>query len=602
MTVFRSNSLLWAYMLVALLLVFFIPTLIPGKFVASDSYVFGYNNRVGFGLVVLFTGAGVFFFRKRYPYLQPLNSSDTVGPGTFWTCVGLVIAVGIGMYFLTARLGSFGESTYFINRIELTARGLHQYRDFEFAYGAGFIYVPLFLSHLLHLSIPNAYYLFWILCLIAGTYFLSQVVTRIDYPGGNRNTIFTILFAFTLVSATCAGVNYTSFRFAAAPLAGILLFNAIRDGKLRGQMLGSFFLVFFTILLLLISPEIAITFALGTSIFIFVFYWGSTSKIWLLIHFVTLALLALVLIFANQFQAFETLRAFSTGGMNFPIIPSLSILLFLFSLFICARIIEFAFSHGCFRKNHICLLFIAFPMLAPALGRCDPGHLFWNGLVLLLLCLLWASNNQRAWVRYRFAFVSVFIVLGFVSSMYLYKGEFGRAIVNVLLSRTSGAKQIDRTIDSFLTRHLGNRAEKLKLISQQDASLDYVQLPSGLQGPAEAPFGYFLSHNPASLKFGYYWGTLNALDSTAVARKISELSQVPHLQLMLPENFESACVVTPEESRRMISVLFVYPYTVHVAHSRSVYQPLCAYIRSHYVLTRRAGPETYDYQIWSPKY
>jgi magnesium-transporting ATPase (P-type) len=157
-----ARTALGIYAAVAFFLVEYIPYKIPSQLTASDSYTFGYNNRVGMALILVFTAIGAFFYRNEK--LQPCSAEkdSAVSNTTFWTCLLVSVALSIAIYVATRPLGSYGESTYLIDRIELTARGLLPYRDFEFAYGVGFLYLPLAVSRILHCSIPNGYYLFWI--------------------------------------------------------------------------------------------------------------------------------------------------------------------------------------------------------------------------------------------------------------------------------------------------------------------------------------------------------------------------------------------------------------------------------------------------------
>ena len=594
------------YIVISLLLVSYIPTLIPGNFVASESYIFGYNNRIGFGLVLLLTGIGAILFRNPRRLFPLVEDSNPVHPATLWTCIGLILAAGIGMYFLTSRLGNFGESTYFINRIELLSRGLRPYRDFEFAYGACLIYVPLFLSRLLHLSIPNAYYLFWILNLGLGTWFLAEVINRIDYPGRHRRAIFLAFFIPTLVGVLFVGVNYTCFRFALAPLLAIAVYRTIQEGRLQSQIAGSLLAPFFTLLLLLVSPEIAVAFALGISAFMLMFYLHSARKRWLFFYLVMLLLLGLLMAAANHFQIFETFKSFATGGFNFPIIPSPSILLFLFCIFICARLALYAVSRDGFGSNYVCVLLVALPLLAPAFGRCDPAHIFWDGLAILLLGFLWASGDLRAWKWFLASFAVIFIILSSLSGLWLYRGELGRTSVNLIVSQINSSAWLNGEVTHLMSRRFGDQAakrkiDKFRLLAQQDASKDMVELPLQLNGVAEAPFGYTPSHNPTSLDFGYYFGLDNVLDPKEVTRKITELEQASNRELLVPAHYAMACSVDPAGSRNLIRTLFAYPYWARSMHTQSIYQPLCAYISTHYALTVSATPETYDYEIWAPK-
>jgi hypothetical protein len=596
------------YALVSIFLIAYVPTLTPGgSAVGSYSYIFGYNNRVGLGLILVLTAIAVLLFGRLVQRPAKANDSASVSPGLLWACLAVALLAGFAMYLFTSRLGSYNESTYFINRIEMASHGLRPYRDFEFGYGACFVYVPLFLSRLFHLSIPNSYYVFWTLNLFFGTWFLAEVVSRLDYPGRHRNAIFLMLFLATLTSVFFLGLNYTAFRFASAPLLAIVAFKVIRDGQLRSQIYGSFLVPVFMALLILISPEIGISYGLGMSAFMAAFYFPFRRRSSILPCLGMLLLIVLLLAAANQLHLFDTMKGVAGGGLNFPIIPSPSILIFLFCIFICAALAASSFWDGSYRANYICVFLIALPMLSPAFSRCDPWHIFWNGFGIFCISLLWASGNIRGWKYYGLAFSIVFIFLSGLSATLQVKGDLMRVCLTV--TRADMDSRLGRILTRIMVRRLGADAADAKLskykaykaIAQIDASSDPVVLPPQLHGTAEVPFGYGLTHNTASLDYGFYEGLALIADPHQVDRKISELKRAPDRELILPRGYDSACSADPNAMRALVRILFIYPYRARVVRAGTLFGPLCDYISSHYVLAVPAQPDTYDYEIWAPK-
>src|SRR3569833_1389209 len=162
------------YVLIALAAIFYLPRLFPPSAPsASDSYLFGYNNRIGIILLLFFVALGVILTRgfnldhtrQRYQH-RPLPR---------WVLPGSLFLVAVGcaaMYLVAGRYHGFGESFYLIDRITLLAEGRVPYRDFEFVYGPAQLYGPLLLHKLLHLGIADAYYLFWALSYLLGAWLL----------------------------------------------------------------------------------------------------------------------------------------------------------------------------------------------------------------------------------------------------------------------------------------------------------------------------------------------------------------------------------------------------------------------------------------------
>ena len=62
--VWRSTKLWFIpYVVIALAAIFYLPRLVPTAPSASDSYIFGYNNRIGILLLLFFVALGVILTR-----------------------------------------------------------------------------------------------------------------------------------------------------------------------------------------------------------------------------------------------------------------------------------------------------------------------------------------------------------------------------------------------------------------------------------------------------------------------------------------------------------------------------------------------------------
>jgi hypothetical protein len=121
----------------------------------------------------------------------------------------------------------------------------------------------------------------------------------------------------------------------------------------------------------------------------------------------------------------------------------------------------------------------------------------------------------------------------------------------------------------------------------------------------EAPFGYrpdgWGSYLSPAVDYGFYEGIENANTPAAVARKVAELAAHPERDVLIPRGALNVCAVDGRAERRLISLIFAFPYYGRVAHPVGVRLPLCEYISSHYLLARRAGVENFEYEMWSPK-
>ncbi len=563
----------WAYVCLSLALVFYVPTLIPVKFAFSESYFFGYNNRVGFLLFVSLTALASLWWRNFTLAPSAATPPEAVPRRSLWIGMAAGLALCLVMYVLTARWGQFRDSAYFVQRIELISNGLRPYQDFEFAYGSSLLYLPLLLSRVLHLSIPNGYYLFWTLNVLVGIWMLYEVVNRVDTPSPHKNNIFALLCLALIPGILTTGTNYTGVRFLAGPLFVLIIFKTIRDGGLKSQIAGSVQAAFFTFLLLLISPELAIAFCLGVATFFFLFYWRSETRLWLIPYISMLLLQTLLMMTAQRLGVFVTFKSFANGGYNFPIVPAPHILMLFISVFFCACYIAETLSKRDFRSNTLLLLLVCLPSLAPAMGACDPVHVIYDAIGIFLICMLRVSNDAVKWNWYRFGFAVTFVVLDISFGQLPY-------IYSVQAAVTSA----------------------IKGQSTPDLTTDPVLLPSGLKESALAPFGYSPSHHPTALDSGYYFGTLNAFTPDAVSTKISEVMHQPTRDLVLPEHYDRLCHYDPNSDRLVLSLVLTYPFQWQAVHKESIYTPLCDYIQRNYFMTIPPRPDTFGYGIWTRKW
>jgi len=68
--------------------------------------------------------------------------------------------------------------------------------------------------------------------------------------------------------------------------------------------------------------------------------------------------------------------------------------------------------------------------------------------------------------------------------------------------------------------------------------------------------------------------------------------------VLLLNHFDDNCLVDDSGERKLIGILFFFPYPARVIHTDSVYRPLCDYIHEHYKLNNEAGVSGDSYQLW----
>jgi hypothetical protein len=610
-----DKRLFLAYIVCSLAAIFYLPSLVPLHPSVSDSYVFAYNNRVGIALLLLLVAIGSVWTKGLD--LQLCTSTDSSQPVPLKSLLGALVAVLSGcliMCMLAGRFGGFGESPYFIDRAWLLSQGKIPYVDFEWAYGASFLYGPIFLQHLLSINIVQAYYLFWIFIWLLGTLLLFTVTNMVDYPTNSKQSIFFLLFGSAFLSILSMGINYTFLRYL-CPLFFVLVVEKLfkRNGT-KSRVYAVLLAITFTVILLLISPETAIAHAFAC-VCIFIFSAPSLSS--RSIATFTGLLLGLAVIFwaALKIHVLDTLKADSGGADSFPISFAPHILLFFAALFVCACYVFRRFQERRINDNTIGLIAFSIPMTAAALGRCDPGHVVLNGLGIFLASMFYVSNHRTAWKWYRAVFVVVLILLSAISGTWLYLPSLARCGFN-MLSESNNSSQISRSLTYLGGKYIAEfanpakRAKWEKMLENAHLvgvpkTVDLSNIYPSWHGKFLAPFGYkpngFGTYLSNQVDYGHYEGFENANTVEAIHVKLTEIKRHPEKALLLPDHFESYCQINIPAERQEISVLFAFPYLGKAVHPESVRQPICSYILAQYRLEQAPALQNFSYGLWVAK-
>lgn len=567
-----KNSWFALYLLLALAAIFYLPRLVPTSPSASDSYLFGYNNRIGIILLFVFVAGGAIWTRGLNLRSGATDASPRLQRKLLWGALG-VAGIGCGvMYVLAGRYNGFGESFYLIDRLWLLHQGRVPYRDFEFAYGPAQLYGPLFLQKFLHLALPQAYYLFWALSYLVGTYFLFKAVDKVKFATTEKLWIFSLLFVAGLFATIRMGTNYTFLRYALPVYLVIVIqrrFKDFRAGSIAVDVLMS---VLFTAILMLLSPETAVAFAFA-SFCVCLF----TSPNTLNIRGVTCA--ALFVAYGGTFRialklhVLDAMLADGGGAISFPILPGPHVLVFIAAMFVCACYLYRRAMDGK-RDNSLGLIFFSIPMAAAALSRCDPSHVFWNGLAAFMASLLYLSIYKRAWLAYSAAFLLLVVLLPNLSELYLFVPQLRSAR---FFNKHPDVRPSQDEIEKFLAAWQG----------------DYI-----------APFGYrpdgFGTYHSPRIEFGRFEDLIDVSAPRSVEEKVSELRDNPGKALLLPYHADEYCRTRERAERHFLETLLLFPYVGRIVHADNARQPICGYMDDHYRMLIEPSAKTYWYGIWVP--
>ena len=564
--------------------VLYVPYFVPQSPTASDSYVFGYNNRAGLILLVVCCSA-VAIWKKGFDFpLLPAASPRPVPRRTLWICISIQVLVCAGMIWITRAIGGFREANYELSRIFLLSIGRTPYRDFEWPFGALLLYAPLWLSRLLHCSQFAGYCVFWTAASAVGVWLLWATINKLDYPSPRKSFIFLLLFGGSVTMALGMGAHYTLLRYLPPFYCMLVVYGVVQRRRSAGEAHWAVGLaICFAAAILLISPEMAAAYCFAAAVLLIPYRRARNCVTlpWVEYAAMLLGFLALFLA-ALKLGELDTLLRSGGGADSFPLVPSAPVIYFLCVVFACACVLVRRWRDPSLNDNSVVLMIVSIPLLAAALGRCDPGHIGSNGLGLFLALFLYSSVSARGWRQYVTSYVIAMMV---VPSPLLFL---------VVLPQIGG---------------LVRKAVRGEPATDVPARIEFASLYpganfAGFDTVLQAPFGYkpngLGSYLSRDVDFGFYNGIENANTPAAVQLKIDELRAHRHRMLLLPDKFYENCRVDGHFERILMTALFSFPYAARVSHSESVRAPLCKYISDHYKQSYGAAASNFSYSLWYP--
>jgi hypothetical protein len=606
----HDKRLLFVYVVGSLAAIFYLPILFPLHPSASDSYLFGYNNRVGIVLLLVLVAIGAIWTRGLNLQFKAPGASEAVPVRDLAWSLTAVLAGCVAMYLFAGHFGGFMESSYEIDRAWLLSQGKTPYVDFEWPFGPALIYGPLLLSRLFSFSIVQGYYLFWTISCLLGVWILFVVINLIDYPTKSKRAIYILLVVMWSFSILNMGTHYTLIRYASPLLFLLLVHRFAAMNNSRSQLLAALLAVGFTAILFLISPEVAIAHAFSC---VCIFFFSSSSLSGRYLIGIAELLLALVLVFgaALKFHLLDTMKASGGGADSFPISFAPYILFFFSSVFLCGCYVFRRFSNRGIHDNTIGLIAYSVPMMAAALGRCDPGHVVFNGLGIFLSSMFYVSNYKTLWKWYRAAVIVILILLPALSGIWFVRPALTRCGF-LILTESDTDSLVHKSLTYLAHKYLAHsspskRAKWEKTLEDvkqgsTTGTTDLSAVYAGWHGTFLAPLGYkpngigsYLSNR---VDYGHYEAFENANTVGAIGEKLAEIKDHPDEALLLPDGFESSCQVDVPAERMEMSMLFAFPYFGRAVHPESIRAPICAYVLAHYRLERAPDMRDFMYGLW----
>lgn len=578
----------------------------PAGPLSSNSYDVGFSNMVAVMAVVFFIGL---FFLRRLMFKDTAEKVASVfqwsspsGGGATRMGVGIlllfcVVYAGLSLVigWATPFLDSYGESQYFVGRVDLLLHGFQPYRDVQFVYGPLFIYLPAFIArvgHVMGWSVEQSYLLFLIIAQVCGLCVLFYFVNRLRLKVQLKVIIFSFI-SLTFVNYTM-GVQCTLIRYF---LPYALLFNLrsiyLKLEKTSGAgLVRKISVIFFLFALaaLMLSPEVGIIYVVSQAAYCVWMMRHGQRTWWPLIA--TLLAMPVCLILCSPAYLMSVL-AFGGGAANFPVVPSIFILFYLGSLFcVVPLLMQAAWKE---QDKHTSALMVAIIVLImgflpAALGRCDPGHVTLNGAAALAITL---AVLGKAYPRKCLYYIA------------------GYAVVGVFLSCVYQTLHYKGGLDPVLAAFGGNRVlpeEKVPSIITELKLSEYpsIMTPLGIDKEVERYLRKTGQYRPA-----YYNDFLVMVSPGQVEREIETIKKAPIL--LVPANvqqFKNAGQVDAylmsdafrrgQEmgQRSFLSSLQLIPMNYRITQKPySSYCEIGKYIAQNFNVVRSAG----GYSIMSPK-
>jgi hypothetical protein len=352
--------------------------------------------------------------------------SYLLGLGAFYFITLTLLSIGV--HASPLYYGEAGSFIQLINKMAVT--GNLPFRQFEFMYGPILLYFPLAVGRILApfgISLEVSYYASVMAMMLIGLLLLYWILNWLEL--GARTKRFVFVFTGIGMLNVTLGENYTPVRFLIAPALLLLQSELDSRSKLlkpisRGSLI-TLYICFGSCLAWSISPEAGVAYSASSAVYCTLSAWrnGLSALFGLIAAPAGIALMWTL--FGPDYLT--GLLSFAGGFGNFPIIPAPHILLFLLTLTLIvpaglARMLRWNGSRNEMLYASLAVLGLSYS--APALGRCDPGHVLFNGIVILFLGFVMVERYWKRWMPYYLAAFGLIFALGVhLSVEYSYRGQ-----------------------------------------------------------------------------------------------------------------------------------------------------------------------------------
>lgn len=489
----------------------------------SESYTLGFSNRVAVLAVWLTLGLlGLLAAKPSRLFTNVETKTPQVNwrvPAWWWIAVAAAYA-GIDLIvWACVPLDRYGESAYTLPRVAYAAHlGLHPYREFEFAYGPGLLYVPV-LAQVIFGTLANAelvYTSVHILMNAVGLALFAWTLNAVPLCRSVRAGAF-VLLSLAWANPTM-GMQYVTLRWV-LPFALLTWIYrkipAVSDEytDVRGLCLRVGASI---VAMLLVSPEYSAVLCVALGCIFGALAWARGRAY--LIHLLSIGVAVGAFVLVAGPAYLQSILGFASGGMLFPVYPTLAILVYLAALALTVPpVLKLVVNKGPGAAGLLAFgwMLLCMGLIPGALGRCDSGHVLMYGWPTMLAASAIISQKGGALARLC-AVVWVFaFVIGGQTSLYLtYKDD-----LRPVWDATARQNQVRPYPPSFASRL--DRYTALRTPFVVDSTTErYLQAT-----------GRFVPE--------YYRGLVDVFTQQDFARKLADMERggellVPAAQLALP--------------------------------------------------------------------
>src|SRR5579875_2237022 len=188
-----------------------VPYHIPIQPSYSVSWIFGYNNHAAV-VIVLLGGLLAAFLCRELPLQQEIAGKPLTRV-TLWKLLTIATLIALVFSVFYGRLDGAGEGVYTADRLRLMLEGARPYCDFNYAYGAFFLFFPFTLVRFFSLPVWPACILSWWVIALAGFTELYFVLRWSGFSPPAQRKVILLPAAIGLLAMLAMSPSYSITRF-----------------------------------------------------------------------------------------------------------------------------------------------------------------------------------------------------------------------------------------------------------------------------------------------------------------------------------------------------------------------------------------------------